>query len=430
MSFFDDAIANISATQVRASVLGYLQAAGLLITNWRVVSVGRQMFEGFVAQSTTFQSAVSVITRGFVSLDLSTDPGDVDPYNPVNQTLTPASGFLSALGKNWYNTEREGATFAEGIFHFVNAGPGARTLNVETVIFTWTDNSPPDPPPTYINIDDPAIYTLGSVVVPAGTSIDLPIQCQVQGSIGSAPSSSLSLTTTLVGCSGTNPAAVVGSDREDKDSYVTKCKQMPARLSLGGPADAYAYLSNKNLDGTPLLNDSIPPVPSAISRVQVTQDSATGIVQAYFASGAGPAIADDVTAANQNIKFNAFAVPDAITQSGVAATSQTLHVQGTAKIKSRPGITRQSVAEGIAAALVASGSKIPIGGVDQVLGSGVIYTRDLEAASRAGYAGVYDLIITLPAADTTAVPVGHVVIITSDPGDGAGSADWTITLVP
>jgi hypothetical protein len=430
VSFFDDAIAGISISQVRTTVLGYLQAVNLKVTNWRIISVGRQTFEGFVASSQGYVSSQSVIVRGFASLETSTDPGDVDAFDPNNQNLPPAKGFLSAMGANTFGTIREEASFATGFAPFVNAGPGARVLAPGGIIWTWTEGTPPDPPPTYINTNDPAIYVGGTVTVPAGTSINLPVRCQVIGAIGSAPANSLSLTTTLVGCTSTNANAIIGNDREDAETFRTRCRQAPARLSLGGPSDAYAYLATKKLDGTVLLNDGVPPVPTSITRVQVTEDSSTGIVNAYYASGSGPAIPDDITAAVRNTKFNAFAVPDAITFTGFAAISTVIHVVGTAKIKAKIGVTAQAVADGLVAALIANGKTTPVGGVDQVVGAGVVYTRDLEAFARSGYPGVYDVIITTPAGLSTAIAVGHVPVIQSVAGDGLGSDDWTITVVP
>lgn len=429
MSLFDDAIAGLTGTQVRATVLGYLQAAGVIVTNWRVIGVGKQMFEAFVAASQGYVASQAAIVRGFVSLDTSTDPGDVDAYDPNNQDLPPAPGFLSAMGKNVHGTTREEASFANGIARFVNAGPGARVLSPGSVIWTWTAGSPPEPPPTYINVNDPSIYLDGTVTVPAGTTIDLPVRCEVIGSIGSAPANSLSLTTTLVGCTSTNPAAIVGNDREDAGTYRQNCRQAAARLSFGGPSEAYAYLAVKKLDGSVLLNDSDPPVPTSITRVQVTKDSATGIVNAYYASGSGAAIAEDISAAVRNTEF-AFAAPDAITFTGYAATPVNVHVVGTGKIKARIGLTAQVVAEGIVASLVANGKTIPVAGVDQIANAGKVYTSDLEAFARAGYRGLYDVVVTTPAGLSTALAEGEVAVIQSDAGDGLGSGDWTVTVVP
>jgi hypothetical protein len=59
-----------------------------------------------------------------------------------------------------------------------------------------------------------------------------------------------------------------------------------------------------------------------------------------------------------------------------------------------------------------------------------VYPGDLEAFARSGYPGVYDVVITTPAGLSTAIAVGHVPVIQSDPGDGLGSDDWLVTVVP
>lgn len=430
MSFFEDRIAPIALSTVRGMVLGFCQGAGLKITNWRIVGVGFQTAEAHIATAHSFSQIVATITRGFASLETSTDPGDVDLFDPNNEALPPAEGFLSNLGLNTHFTTRQKSSFASGFVTFTNNGSGVRVIRPQGLIFTWTGGTPPDPAPTYTNAADDSIYLDGTLTIAPGVTRVIPVVAQVSGAIASAPSSALSLTTSLVGCTATNDAPIVGNDREDADVYRTRCRQAPARLSLGGPAAAYEYLAAKNIDGTVLLNDSTPPVPSGITRVQVTQDSATGIVRAYYASGSGPAIADDVTAANRNIKFQAFAVPDAITFTGQAATATTIHVQGTGKIKARFGVTAQAVAEGMVASLIRNGKTIPLGGVDQVAGAGVVYTNDLEAFARAGYPGLYDVKVTTPAGASTAILVGHVPVLASAAGNGIGSADWTITVVP
>jgi hypothetical protein len=271
----------------------------------------------------------------------------------------------------------------------------------------------------------------GTLTVPAGTDIDIPIAAQQIGAASSAPAFTLTLTTSLVGCSATNANAILGNDREDADTYRGRCTDAAGRLSFDGPADAYAYFAAKNIDGTPLLNDAVPPAPSGITRAQVTQKSDTGIVNAYFASATGPAIPDDVSAANKNIRTKAIVVPDAITYTGVAASQTTIHVVGTAKFKARIGVTAQQIAEGIVASLVANGKKIPIGGVDQDAGgNGVVYTSDLEGYARSGFEGVYNVVVSTPAGASTAMLVGHVPVIQSAAGDGLGSGDWTVTIVP
>jgi hypothetical protein len=169
----------------------------------------------------------------------------------------------------------------------------------------------------------------------------------------------------------------------------------------------------------------------------VITDPDTGIVTVYYASPAGVATADDVTAANLNIQTQATAVPGAITFNGSSATVTTIHVAGTCKIRQRDlgGLStaagQAAVALGITRALTAYSPTIPIGGLDQDgTGSGVVYGRDLEAAGRGGYAGIYDLKVTTPATESTALTFGHVATLSSTPGNGNGSGDWVVTVVP
>lgn len=431
MSDFDDLMTPDDASGVRAKVIGYAQGALLSITDWIVGGDGQQMLETIVASITNFTGGVAQAVRGFASLDTSTDPGDVDSFNPGNVDLPWSPGFLSNLGKNTYGTTREGATFAEGAALFVNASSGAggvaRTFKPGGLVWNYPA-SPTSPVPTYRNVADPAIYTNvdGSVTVAAGSSISLPIAAEVIGTDSNAPSSTLVLVTSLVGVTATNPAAILGTDREDAEVYRARCRAADARLSLGGPGAIYQYLAAKNLDGSPLLNVSGAAV--AITRVAVSPDSSTGIVNVYYASDAGTTVADDVTAANNNITSQAAAVMGAITFTGAAATPVAIHVSGTARIKAASGVTALGVAAAIASTngpLARAFRSYPIGGRDQdVTGAGVIYTADIRDGVAPSFPGLYDVAITTPAGSTTALPAGHVATLTS------AASDWTITVVP
>jgi hypothetical protein len=423
MSAFDDLIANTTVSAIRTTIIGYAQGAGLLISNWLVGSVGQQIFETVAQTGYALTQGIANIVRGFASLDTSTDPGDVDAYDSDNAGRTPAPGFLSYYGQNTYGTTRQEATFATGPVLFTNGGSQSRTFAPYALTFTWTANTPPSPAPTYRNAPDPTIYTNpdGTVTVGVNGTLTLTVVADEVGMGSNVPSaSSLSLTTTLLGCSATNTASVLGTDREDADVYRARCRQAPARISLGGPSAAYAYLAAKNLDGTPLLNANGAPV--AINRVYVSQSSSTGIVTAYYASPSGAAISADVTAANNNIEIQAFAVPDAITFSGVAASNVSIHVVGTASIKARPGLTSAIVKTAIINALAAAFETFEIGGSDQTAGAGVIYTDDLHAIAATAYPGLYNVVITTPGGATTALALGHVATLNSVVGD------WAVTL--
>lgn len=425
MSLFEDLIANETLVSVRARIVEQAKAADLKITNWLVGAVGQQTLEAFTQVTHQTSLNISAAIRGYGSLDTSTDPGDEDPYDSTNADLEPEAGFLSDHGASNYGTPRGEATFASGFVTFVNGGTIARTFAPESLTFTWTDESPPSPPPTYRNAPDPAIYTNpdGTVTVAALATLVIPISAEEIGTRSNAPSSALSLTTTLSGCTATNAAPIAGTDRESAADYRARCRQAAARLSLGGPSAAYEYLAKTNLDGTVLLNASGNPV--NISRVQVSQESDTGIVDVFYASPAGAATSEDVTAANTNIELEAFATPDTITFTGAAAVEVPIAVAGTAKVKAAAGVADPEAAAkaAIVAELVEAFAAYPVGGEDQVDGAGVIYTRDIQADAAQAYPGLYALLVTTPAGASTALAKGEVATLNTTVGD------WTVTVV-
>lgn len=423
--FFDALIANETASGIRAKVIGFAHGAGLVITDWIVGAVGQQMFEAFINATFATTSTFAQAVRGFASLDTATDPGDADSFDPNNAGLAAAPGFLSAQGANVFGTPRDGATFASGFVTFVNAGAVARTFAPGGLVFTYTVGSPPSPAPTYRNAPAPAIYTNpdGTVTVPAGATLaKLPIAAEIIGTGSNAPPSSLSLTTTLTGCSATNPTSVLGTDIEDADAYRVRCRRAPARISLGAPSAAYAYFANTNLDGSPLFNEDGAEV-EIDGRTYVSQDSTTGIVTTFYATASGGASPEDVIAANENIAIQSFAVPGAITFFGASATPVAIHVAGTARVRTRPGVTAALAQAAIVKALATAFAALPIGGDDQTAGAGVIYTSDFLGVAQAAYPGLYDVVISTPSGGTTALALGHVATLTSDP-----ATDWTVVL--
>lgn len=423
MSLFDDIITSETLTNIRERVISFADAAELKITSWVVGDTGQQIFEAVTQVVYTYSLVVTRITRGFASLDTSTDPGDPDPFDPGNVNLPAAAGFLSNLGRNVHGTERSEETFATGFVGFVNAGIVARTFFPQALVFTWTANTPPTPAPTYRNSADPDIYTNpdGTVTVLAGTTLVIPVTAEERGTRSNTPASSLALTTTLFGCTATNGAAVLAVDREDANVYRERCRQAASRLSFAGPNDALAYLAAKNLDGTPLLNVSGNPV--NINRASVSADSSTGSVVAYFASPAGAAAAEDVAAANTNIEVNTYAIADAITYTGLAAAALPVSVVGSARVKNRTGIlTTTEVAQLIVDRLTVYSPTLPIGGLDQAGGVGYLYKVDLEGEARVAYLGLYDLVVSIPASAATGIAAGVVPVIHTE------ASDWTITI--
>lgn len=424
MSFWSDLLAPITVSGIRTMIIGYAQSAGLAITNWAVGGVGQQILEAVDQTVANTTQVISYVVRSYASLDTATDPGDPDPYDSANVDRTPAAGGLSHLGENNYGTTRRDESFATGTWTFDNsAGTVPRTFGPGSLVLTWTLVSPPSPAPTYTNTGDTTIYTNadGTVTVPAGSTLDIPIQADEAGTGSSAPAGGITLTTSLVNVTGTNAAAVVGSARESATAYRARCRQAPARTSLGAPPATIAYLATTNLDGTPLQNSNGDDV--TINRVYVSDSSSTGIANAYFASPTGVPLPADVIAANENIQIDAYAVFDCVTYTGFACTAHAISVVGTCKIKAGAGVVSATVRQAIVDALTLAFSEFPIGGVDQVSGAGVIYTSDLQAIAATAYPGLYAVVVTTPAGASTALAEGEVATY-------AGTiADWTLTIV-
>lgn len=422
MSFLDDILASDTLTSVRTSIQGYAQAAGLIITSWTVGDVGQQIFEAVSSTVYQYTRVVSRVTRGFISLDTATDPGDPDTFDPANEDLDPAPGFLSYLGENTYGTVRTGETFASGVVTFLNTGTGAitRTFGPGALSFRRSTGSPP---PTYRNAPDASIYTNpdGTVTVASGAQLDIPVVADVIGADSDAGPGTLSLVTSLVGASATNASAITATSRETAAAYRAKCRQAPARLSFGAPADAIAYLASKTLDGQPLTNENGDTV--AITRAYVSNDSATGIVNAYFATPAGGTAVsdDDLDAATANIETNAYAVMDCVTFNEYKATDVTVTVVGTGRLLNGGATAIAAAKTAIVEALQDYFESFPIGGLDQTAGAGFLYTDDIEAIAATAYPGLYNVQVTTPAGASTALAEGHVAVLSTAVGS------WTIT---
>lgn len=425
MPTFSQLITPESESTWRSRVKSFAATAGLSITNWVEQSVGTQVFEMTVAVANVVNTLIAKAIRGYASLDTSVDPGDDDPFDPDNAGRTPEPGYLSSLGQNTFGTPRTDAKRATGFVRFRNDGTVARTVSPNALILAWTVSPPAGERITYHNTTDATIYTNadGTCTIDPGSSVVMPVACDIVGSRGSCPTGALSLVTTILGCTATNESAIVGTDRQSANAYRDQCRTATARLTLDGPSSSYEQLAMRNIDGTPLMNSDTPPVPVGITRVYVSQDSSTGIVTAYYATDTGAAISSDVTAANNNIEKQCFAVPDAITFSGYAATELPIHVAGTAEIEFREGLDLATIKTAILANLGQAFKEFPVGGVDRVAGSGFVYTSDLQGIARDAYAGLYKVRITTPSGDSTSVPLGYVPTLVSSP------SDWTITIV-
>jgi baseplate J-like protein/ubiquitin-activating enzyme E1-like protein len=430
---FEDLYALPTLSQIKSEVLSIATAAELKVTSWILGRPSERWIEITARATELFAATVTTqAVRGFF-LDLATDPGDP---GDLSADQTPRPGWLSALGASWYGVNRRGQTFATTNELVTNVGSTPATFAPFDLTFERNTANADGGRPTYRNTTDPSIYTgLGGTLTlaPEATAI-IPVIAEQAGSYGSAVAGAISTVVTqsfgTLTCS--NPSAAVGTDREAPDTYRARCRIAASRLSPGGPGAAYRYASNTARDGSPLQRfDGSGLV--GITETYVSSDSATGKVTLYFRDKDGAPDAVDVSSANANITGIALGVitdplgvlPDAVTPlptvsdpntggpGGAAAIAVPITLAGTAKIKARPGVTgsalialaQQAIAEQLDEITFPA---IPIGGLDQVAGAGVLYRSDLQDDIRDSTDGMYAVNLTLPATSTTAIAEGRV----------------------
>lgn len=426
-----------TVSSIRSKIIGYLQAGGSTLSNWIAGGIGQQIVEAVSNATQGFTGIAARASRGFGSLEFSTDPGDEDPYDPVQATLAPRPGYLSDFGSNVFGTDRLGDTFATGSVSFINTGPG--NVNQSLAPYTITVQSavanPDGSHSTYRNSS--AISSL------AGTTVPVDITADIVGITGNASTGDVNvLVSVLPGVTVTNPADVTGGGgREGAGPYRDRCRIAPASVSPNGPADAYRYIAlgaQKNAttgavfyfpisgNGTGLGADSdgnLVAIPNAVgqslgvTRVYVSKDSATGLVLVYFATASGAAGGGVVT--DLAMLFDAAYWPDATTRSFNAATPHSVTVTSTSiKARAGAGVSAAGVAAKIGTALSDYFATIPIGGYDQTLGAGTLYLDEIRAVVSRADPAIYHVALSSPGADV-ALALGEVATLTNNINAGS-----------
>lgn len=431
MPTFEELYTKATAVEIKASILAIADAAGLTVRTWILGDPSERWIEIVARSINAFTSTIQAqYIRGWF-LDLATDPGDPGDLSPDQ---TPRPGWLSALGENWYGTIRRGMTLATGTLNVTNTGGSSATIYPLDLTFESSVAQSDGGHATYRNSADPSVYVNidGSVTVSAGATIAIPIVAEQLGTYASAQPGDISTVVTSGGftLTCTNPSPVIGTEREDAESYRDRCRTAADQQSPGGPGNAYRRAATTAIDGSPLQrHDGTGAV--GITRTYVSISSTLGTVQCYFADPDGPADATDVDSANANITGVALGditdpigvVPDCVTYGGGTAFSTVIPVSGSCRIRAKAGVTAAIVKAAIVAGLTAAFSDFEIGGFDQVAGAGVIYTVDLEGIVKASYPGIYDVALVAPAGASTAILLGYVPVLSTAVGD------WTVTLV-
>lgn len=462
---------------IKATIIGYAEAAQLKVTSWilgdpseRWIEIGARMVDGFASNTIT----MAVRSMFF---DYSTDPGDA---GDLSADQTPRPGWLSAFMSGWWGVQRGNATYARTIVEFTNDSGAPITLVPFDLTVQRSTAASDGGYPTYRNDVDDSIYTSGggALIVADGATVEIPIIADQIGSYANASPGEISVVVTqsFGTVTVTNPSAARGSDREDRSTAIARAKQQSAAASPNGPADAYRYASTTGADGNPLqLWDGSGE--TTVNRVYVSPDSTTGEVLIYLANPSGAATAVEVSSANGNINGLSIAatdgtvynadpigvVPDTVSLGptivdattgapGPAAATPRYFgpIAGTARIKAVPGQTSATLTSAVHDAIndahdafFASPDTAPIGGMDQVLGAGVIYTSDIQNATRDAYpvpaAGqvpaptLYGVDIDVPSGSTSVISLGNVPVLRGQPtisavaGNGGGFTRLTVS---
>lgn len=399
----------------KAKIAGFAELGGLLLTAWQSGDPGEQLYQASSLAVQYYTTNNSQAIRGFY-LDTATDPGDPDPYNPDNELLPKTPGYLTALGKSMFFTDRPEESYASTSITFVNssafpAGPFAPgALTVAHVDY---------PDRTYRNAADPAVYIGpgGTLTVLAGQTVHLDFVAESPGIASNADAHKLTvLVTQYTGVTVTNPAAAIGTDRMEIETYRSLCRTQATTTAPNGAKDAYLRWSRLNRDGSPLLNSSGAAV--GITRVQVTGSSATGITQVFYADDDSGAIPIDVTAANDNITLNILGVGDTITFTGAAATDVLITVTWAVEYNALflgKAVTGPTVKAAINAALKARFAVYPIGGFKQTAGIGSISLEEIRSTVKGAHPAISDATLSSPVGSTT-ILLGQVAVLTTPTG--------------
>ena len=192
------------------------------------------------------------------------------------------------------------------------------------------------------------------------------------------------------GVSSTNPAAVLGADRETTPHLVARSRTKLGSLSPMGAKDAYNYVAT-----------TLSPTSTPITRTKTVASTTTGIVSVYLATADGAPTGGDVTIVQG--KFDTLAEPWTAQATAVAAANHaiavTYHVwlQGTS-------LTVLQITTAIATALAEYMKGAPIGGYVVPPDTGDIYVEEIAAVIRNAVPGIVRVLVSLPAADVALSP--------------------------
>lgn len=463
MVAFADLLQLPTLEEIKARVIAFAEDAQLKVKNFIPGEPSERWLEIIPRSIDAFLSNITTTAVRMFFLELATDPGDA---GDLSTDQTPRPGFLSALGAGWYGVTRGQATYAPGVVTLTNTGTLPATISAYDLTFQRSSAGADGGYPTYRNETDATVYTGpgATLTLAPSASATIPIIAEQAGSVANASPGEISVvvTNSFGTFSVTNANPVIGADREERALYISRCRLQSGAASPNGAADAYRYASTTGADGKPLqLWDGTGA--TTVNRVFVSPDSSTGEVLIYLANSTGPASTVEVSSANGNINGITIAdtngvvwnpnpigvVPDGIVLGPTVTDTKTQapgpakaiatnvgFLAGTVRIKAIPGVASLTLIRDIHVAIEAAESlyfeTIPIGGLDQVAGAGVVYRNDLEAVLKDSYPGLYAANLTKPSSVTQVISLGHVAVYVGPPvvsaaaDNGSGEVRLTV----
>ncbi len=200
------------------------------------------------------------------------------------------------------------------------------------------------------------------------------------------------------GIGSTNPASVLGTDKETTLHFVTRARSKLSALSPNGPKEAYNYVAT-----TPTFPDGTPCAPTSVptTRTKTVPDEASGEVNVYCATASGAPTGGDVAIVQTAI--DAFAEPWCVTATAVAGSVHPIAITYQAWVTGS-NLTSLQIETAIGSALATYFSVLPFGGFVIPPDTGAVYVEALEQVIGQSVPGIVRVVISVPSAQVDLTP--------------------------
>ncbi len=256
----------VTSAELQAQMLNAFTAAGLPTSSWQAKGKWQNLTVWFAAMLQLVYAILNDVARGSF-LETATDQGLVDK------------------GENDYGTKYRGETFANGVITLLNDSGGQIDEPVDGLSFA-------------LDADSNITFKNSGAITGwlNGTELEIPLVCEQAGTIGNTPAVAiapfgLAMVTMIIGVSIVEHTAMVGQDAQDPEAYRALCRKQAQSRSTGGAQGAWEwYPPNLYTDGTEVdpENPDATKTQVNVNRVDVSEESSTGVTTLVVASPAGP----------------------------------------------------------------------------------------------------------------------------------------------